>query len=134
MVIKPPINNNNKPSFLSHIMPDRGGQSPNAHLIVAASAGEDRAIIAITPNTNNTGPFKNERSPKINDKKVFTKEVAKFNIIISPNKACSSLLKVTCLGSDLIPMILYMKGTGLIGMCPVIPNTSYNITSSLRSK
>lgn len=66
-------------------MPDRGGQSPNAHLIVAASAGEDKTItIAITPNTNNTGPFKNERNPKINDKKVFTKERAKFNIIISP--------------------------------------------------
>ena len=56
-----------------------------AHFIVAASAGEDKTItIAITPNTNNTGPFKNERNPKINDKKVFTKEVAKFNIIISP--------------------------------------------------
>ena len=56
-----------------------------AHFIVAASAGEDKTITtAITPNINNTGPFKNERKDNTTDKKVFTKEVAKFNIIISP--------------------------------------------------
>ena len=54
MVIKPPINNNNKANFLSHIMPDRGGQSPNAHLTCAASAGEDNTNTSVAiPLTNN---------------------------------------------------------------------------------
>ena len=137
MVIKPPISNNNKASFLSHIMPDKGGQSPNAHLIVAASAGEAKIItIDITPNINNTGPFKNERNPKINDKKVFTKEVAKFNIIISPIKdiALTQYGSELCLGSDLIPMVLLYEHTGHDSSVPRILKTSYNITSSLRSK
>ena len=137
MVIKPPININNRESFLSHIIPDIGGQSLRAHFIVAASTGEDRAIItAITPNTNNTGPFKNERNPKINDKKVFTKEVAKFNIIISPVKdiALTRYGSELCLGSDLIPVVLLYEHTGHDSSVPRILKTSYNITSSLRSK
>ena len=83
-----------------------------AHFIVAASAGEDKTITtAITPNINNTGPFKNERNERTIDKKVFTKERAKFNIIISPVKdiALTRHGSELCLGSDLIPMVLYMK-------------------------
>ena len=118
-------------------MPDRGGQSPNAHLIVAASAGEDKTItIAITPNTNNTGPFKNERNPKINDKKVFTKEVAKFNIIISPIKdiALTQYGSELCLGSDLIPMVLLYEHEGADWVTAHHSKYATIKTSSLRSK
>ena len=85
MVIKPPINNNNKANFLSHIMPDRGGQSPNAHLICAASAGEDNTKTNVTiPATVNIGPFKNERKLTTILSIVVAKERAKVFIIISP--------------------------------------------------
>ena len=86
-------------------MPSKGGQSPSAHLICAASAGEANSKTNVAmPLIISIGPFKNERELTTKDNIVLAKERAKFNIIISPNKACSSLLKVTCLGSDLIPL------------------------------
>ena len=119
MVIKPPINNNNKDNFLSHIMPSKGGQSPNAHLICAASAGEANTNTSVAiPLTNNNGPLIKLKRPIIKDNIVITKEVAKFNIIISPIEynALTQHGSEHCWDTDLYPDGIVYEGVWAQGV------------------